>query len=393
MDKAKATSYLYDLVVLLLEKNGSDIFITAGSPPAIKVEEHIYRVGSQKLTPIQAEVIVRSTMSDQHLEAFSAHQEINFALNYPDIARFRVSAFHQRGSSGMVLRLIKSHVPTIEDLRLPSLLKDIALVKRGLVLFLGGTGCGKSTSLASIIDYRNSHRNDHIITIEEPIEFFHQHKKCLVNQREVGVDCESYDIALKNTLRQAPDVILIGEIRDAATMEYAIAFAETGHLCLSTLHANNSDQAFDRILNFFPHERRQQVLMDLSFNMKAFISQRLIPRTDGNGLVPAVETLLNTPLVSELIFQGKFREIKPVMERCNEQGLKTFDQALFELYEAGHISYASALRHADSVNNLRLRIKLESKRSLPNELNITETLRLHADSNTNTSIESSPAFA
>lgn len=382
MDKAKATSYLYDLVILLLEKNGSDIFITAGSPPAIKVEEQIYRVGSTKLTPIQAEVIVRSIMSDQYLSAFTSHQEVNFALNYPDIARFRVSAFHQRGSSGMVLRLIKSHVPTFGELKLPSLLKDIALLERGLVLFLGGTGCGKSTSLASIIDYRNGHRNDHIITIEEPIEFFHQHKKCLVNQREVGVDCESYDIALKNTLRQAPDVILIGEIRDATTMEYAIAFAETGHLCLSTLHANNSDQAFDRILNFFPHERRQQVLMDLSFNMKAFISQRLIPRADGNGLVPAVETLLNTPLVSELIFQGKFREIKPVMDRCTEQGLKTFDQALFELYEAGQISYASALRHADSINNLRLRIKLESKRSLPNELNTTETLRLHADSHT-----------
>lgn len=379
MDKAKATSYLYDLVVLLLEKNGSDIFITAGSPPAIKVEEQIYRVGSKKLTPIQAEVIVRSIMSDQHLQTFTEDQEVNFALNYPDIARFRVSAFHQRGSAGMVLRLIKSHVPTIEELKLPSLLKDIALVERGLVLFLGGTGCGKSTSLASIIDYRNSHRNDHIITIEEPIEFFHQHKKCLVNQREVGVDCESYDIALKNTLRQAPDIILIGEIRDAATMEYAIAFAETGHLCLSTLHANNSDQAFDRILNFFPHERRQQVLMDLSFNMKAFVSQRLIPRADGKGLVPAVETLLNTPLISELIFQGKFREIKPVMDRCSEQGLKTFDQALFELYEAGHISYESALRHADSVNNLRLRIKLESKRPLPSELNTTETLQLHAD--------------
>jgi twitching motility protein PilU len=382
MDKAKATSYLYDLVVLLLEKNGSDIFITAGSPPAIKVEEQIYRVGSKKLTPIQAEVIVRSIMSDQHLQDFTADQEVNFALNYPDIARFRVSAFHQRGSSGMVLRLIKSHVPTIEELELPSLLKEIALVERGLVLFLGGTGCGKSTSLASIIDYRNSHRNDHIITIEEPIEFFHQHKKCLVNQREVGVDCESYDVALKNTLRQAPDVILIGEIRDAATMEYAIALAETGHLCLSTLHANNSDQAFDRILNFFPHERRQQVLMDLSFNMKAFVSQRLIPRANGKGLIPAVETLLNTPLISELIFQGKFREIKPVMDRCSEQGLKTFDQALFELYEAGHISYGSALRYADSVNNLRLRIKLESKRPLPSELNTTETLQLHAEKST-----------
>ncbi len=368
MDAAKATRYIYDLVELLLKKNGSDIFITAGSPPAIKIDDQILRVGETKLTPLQTGVLVRSIMRDQQLKTFESHQEVNFALNYPDIARFRVSAFHQRGSSSMVLRLIKSVIPTIEELNLPPILKEIAMAKRGLIIFLGGTGCGKSTSLASMVDYRNNNANEHIITIEEPIEFLHRHKKCLVNQREIGMDSESYSIALKNALRQAPNVILIGEIRDRETMENALSFVETGHLCLSTLHATNSDQAFNRILNFFPEERRTQVLMDLSFNMKAFISQRLIKRADGQGMVPAVEILLNTPLMADLIREGKLHEIKPLMTRSGEQGIRTFDQALFELYEAGLITYESTLRYADSRNNVRLKIKLESKRPPPKEV-------------------------
>ncbi len=368
MDAAKATRYVYDLVELLLKKNGSDIFITAGSPPAIKIDDQILRVGETKLTPLQTAVLVRSIMRDQQLKTFESHQEVNFALNYPDIARFRVSAFHQRGSSSMVLRLIKSVIPTIEDLNLPPILNEIAMAKRGLVIFLGGTGCGKSTSLASMVDYRNNNANEHIITIEEPIEFLHRHKKCLVNQREIGMDSESYSIALKNALRQAPNVILIGEIRDRETMENALSFVETGHLCLSTLHATNSDQAFNRVLNFFPEERRTQVLMDLSFNMKAFISQRLIKRADGQGMVPAVEILLNTPLMADLIREGKLHEIKPLMTRSGEQGIRTFDQALFELYETGLISYESTLRYADSRNNVRLKIKLESKRPPPKEV-------------------------
>jgi twitching motility protein PilU len=381
MNEDKAMRYMFELAQLLLQKNGSDIFITAGSPPAIKVDGIIQRVGDTRLTPQQTETLVRCIMTDKQIVAFESSREANFSLNYPDVARFRVSAFKQRGSMGMVLRLIKSHIPTLEELNLPPLLKDIAMAKRGLVTFLGGTGCGKSTSLASMIDHRNSQGNEHIITIEDPIEFFHRHKQCLVNQREVGVDSESYEIALKNTLRQAPNVILIGEIRDRATMEYAISFAETGHLCLSTLHANNTDQAFDRIINFFSPERRQQVLMDLAFNMKAFISQRLIPRLDGSGLIPAVEILLNTPLMADLIFQGKITEIKPLMHRSSEQGIQTFDQALFDLYEAGRISYESALRYADSLNNLRLRIKLESQRPLPKELaGRGDEFRLQGDS-------------
>jgi twitching motility protein PilU len=265
----------------------------------------------------------------------------------------------------MVLRLIQQQIPTIGELNLPPILKDIAMAQRGLVIFLGGTGCGKTTSLAAMLDYRNEQRPEHIITVEDPIEFFHRHKQCLVDQREVGTDTDSYETALRNTLRQAPNVIMIGEIRDRETMQHAINFAETGHLCLTTLHANNTDQAFDRIVNFFPEEKRAQILMDLSFNMKAFISQRLLPREDQIGLIPAVEVLLNTPLMAELIFQGRVKELKPVMTRSSEQGIVTFDQALFNLYEARRISYETAIRHADSVNNLRLRIKLESQRPQP----------------------------
>jgi twitching motility protein PilU len=364
-DHDKATQYLYDLTLKLLELEGSDIFITAGTPPALKVNQDIHRVGERKLTPQQTTLLVRSIMNDRQAREFDQHHEANFSLNFPDVARFRVSAFTQRGSAGMVLRLIQQRIPTIEELHLPSILKDVAMYQRGLVMFLGGTGCGKTTSMAAMLDYRNSQRREHIITVEDPIEFFHQHKLSLVDQREVGVDTDSYEVALKNTLRQAPNVILIGEVRDRETMQYAVNFAETGHLCLTTLHANNTDQAFDRIVNFFPEEKRAQVLMDLSFNVRAFISQRLLPREDAAGLIPAVEILLNTPLMAELIFQGRVKEIKSVMARSSEQGIVTFDDALFNLYETGCIGYETAIRHADSANNLRLRIKLESRRPPP----------------------------
>ncbi|MBK7541691.1 MAG: PilT/PilU family type 4a pilus ATPase [Candidatus Competibacteraceae bacterium] len=364
-DNDKATQYLYELALKLLELKGSDIFITAGSPAAFKINQEIRRVGGPSLSPQQVALLVRSIMNDRQAREFDQNREANFSLNFPDVARFRVSAFTQRGSSGMVLRLIQQQIPTLDELNLPPILHDIALAKRGLVIFLGGTGCGKTTSMAAMLDHRNSQCREHIITIEDPIEFFHRHKLSLVDQREVGVDTDSYDTALKNTLRQAPNVILIGEVRDRETMQSVINFAETGHLCLTTLHANTTDQAFDRIINFFPEERRTQILMDLSFNMKAFISQRLLPRVDQPGLIPAVEILLNTPLMAELIFQGRIKEIKTMMMRSSDQGIITFDMALFDLYEAGQIGYETAIRHADSANNLRLKIKLESKRPPP----------------------------
>ncbi len=375
-DHDKATQYLYELAIKLLQLKGSDIFITAGSPAALKVNQDIHRVGGQKLTQ-QTALLVRSIMNDRQARDYDQHHEINFSLNLPDLARFRVSAFTQRGSAGMVLRLIQQQIPTIEELHLPQILKDIAMHKRGLLIFVGGTGCGKTTSLAAMVDHRNSHCREHIVTVEDPIEFFHRHKQSLVDQREVGVDTESYEAALKNTLRQAPNVILIGEVRDRETMQQALNFAETGHLCLTTLHANNTDQAFDRIVNFFPEEKRAQVLMDLSFNVRAFISQRLLPREDQSSLIPAVEVLLNTPLMAELIFQGRVKEIKSVMARSSEQGIITFDDALFNLYEAGRISYETTIRHADSANNLRLRIKLESQRPQPRIA--SETLHLEED--------------
>ncbi len=364
-DHDKATQYLYELALKLLELKGSDIFITAGSPPALKINQEVRRIGGQNLNPQQTALLVRSVMNDRQARDFDQYREVNFSLNFPDVARFRVSAFTQRGSAGMVLRLIQQRIPTLEELNLPPILRDIALTKRGLVIFLGGTGCGKTTTMAAMLDFRNSQCREHIITVEDPIEFFHRHKLSLVDQREVGVDTDSYETALKNTLRQAPNVILIGEVRDRETMQAVINFAETGHLCLTTLHASNTDQAFDRIVNFFPEERREQVLMDLSFNVKAFVSQRLLPREDQPGLIPAVEILLNTPLMAELIFQGRVKEIKSIMARSSEQGIVTFDEALFQLYEAGRIGYETAIRHADSANNLRLRIKLESKRSPP----------------------------
>lgn len=371
MQSDQAFRYIFELAEMLVKQEGSDLFITAGSAPGLKVKGVIKRVGDTPLTGEQADFLVRSIMSDKQAKAFDATSEANFALHFRDMARFRVSAFKQRGTSGMVLRLIRSEIPSFEQLHLPNTLSELALTKRGLIMFVGATGAGKTTSLASMVDYRNAHAPGHIITIEDPIEFFHSHKQCIVNQREVGADTDSYHIALKNTLRQAPDVILIGEVRDREAMEHAIAFAETGHLVLTTIHANNADQAFDRILNFFPDEKRQQLLMELSFNMRAFVSQRLVPRSDVDGLIPAVEVLVNTPLVSELIFQGRIREIKEAMKRANEEGLITFDQSLFQLYEQQFIDYQSALRHADSVNNLRLMIKLKSKHTAPPEMSDT----------------------
>jgi twitching motility protein PilU len=363
MDRDKAIRYMHDLLRMMVQKDGSDLFITAGAVPSMKVDGKMTPLSNQSLSPQHTQILVHSIMNDRQMAEFDASQECNFAISLPGVSRFRVNAFTQRGSAGVVLRVIRSDIPEFADLDLPPILKDVAMTARGLVIFVGATGSGKSTSLAAMVGYRNENSKGHIITIEDPIEFIHNHRNCIVTQREIGVDTESYEIALKNTLRQAPDVILIGEIRDRETMDYAIAFAETGHLCLSTLHANSTNQALDRIINFFPEERRAQLLMDLSLNLKGIVSQRLIPRSDGEGRVPAVEVMLNTPLMSDLIFKGHVHEIKELMAKSNELGMHTFDQALFDLYESGRITYEDALRNADSLNDLRLRIKLESKGS------------------------------
>ncbi len=368
MEQGQAEKFVFDLLRLMLGKKASDMFITAGFPPAMKVDGKMTPVNSQVLSPQQAREICRAIMNDKQAAEFDATNECNFAIGIPNVARFRVNAFVQRGSVGLVFRTINSKIPTFEELGLPAVLTDIAMTKRGLVVFVGGTGSGKSTSLAAMIGYRNEHSHGHIITIEDPVEFMHEHKNCVITQREVGVDTDSWQAALKNTLRQAPDVILIGEIRDRETMDYAVAFAETGHLCMSTLHANSTNQALDRIINFFPEERRQQLLMDLSLNIRAFISQRLIPKIDGIGRIAAVEIMLNTPLITDLIFKGDVHEIKSVIGKSRELGMQTFDQSLFDLHEAGEISYEDALRNADSVNDLRLRLKLEGKASKDKDL-------------------------
>ncbi len=361
MEREQATKFMHDLLRLMVSKKASDLFITAGFPPALKIDGRVTPVSNQTLTPQHTVELARAIMNDKQAYEFESTKECNFAISPPDIGRFRVNAFVQQGRTGLVLRTINSVIPTFEELGLPEVLKDIAMTKRGLVIFVGGTGSGKSTSLAAMVGYRNENSQGHIITIEDPIEYVHDHKKCIVTQREVGVDTDDWFSALKNTLRQAPDVILIGEIRDRETMEYAIQFAETGHLCLSTLHANSANQALDRIINFFPEERRDQLLMDLSLNLKAFVSQRLIPRREGKGRVAAVEIMLNSPLISDLIFKGQVHEIKEVMAKSREIGMQTFDQHLFELYEAGLISYEDALRNADSLNDLRLQIKLHGR--------------------------------
>ena len=361
MDRDKAIKYMHDLLRMMVQKDGSDLFITAGAVPSMKVDGTMKPLSNQALSPQHTQVLVSSIMNDKQRAEFEESQECNFAISLPGVSRFRVNAFTQRGSVGVVLRVIRSEIPEFKDLNLPPILKDISMTKRGLVIFVGATGSGKSTSLAAMVGYRNENSHGHIITIEDPIEFVHNHRNCIVTQREVGVDTDNYEIALKNTLRQAPDVILIGEIRDRETMEHAIAFAETGHLCLSTLHANSTNQALDRIINFFPEDRRQQLLMDLSLNLKSLVSQRLIPTLSGNGRVAAVEIMINTPLMADLIFKGNVHDIKELVAKSNELGMQTFDQALFNLYEGGQIKYEDALRNADSVNDLRLRIKLEGK--------------------------------
>jgi twitching motility protein PilU len=359
---------MYDLLRLMSQKKGSDLFITAGFPPAIKVDGKITPQSNQSLTPQHTAELARAIMNDKQAAEFESTKECNFAISPAGIGRFRVNAFVQQARIGVVLRTIATSIPTFESLQLPPVLKDISMTKRGLVILVGGTGTGKSTSLAAMVDYRNENSYGHIITVEDPIEYVHEHKKCIVTQREVGIDTDSWEAALKNTLRQAPDVILMGEIRDRETMDHAIAFAETGHLCMATLHANSTNQALDRIINFFPEERRQQLLMDLSLNVRAFVSQRLIPMKDGKGRAAAFEVMLNSPLISDLIFKGEVHEIKEIMKKSRELGMQTFDQSLFDLHEAGKISYEDALRNADSVNDLRLTIKLQGKESKDRDL-------------------------
>lgn len=367
------------LLQLMVEKKGSDLFITAGMPPTMKITGRLTPVTRTKLTPEQAYQVVMSIMSPKQREEFERTRECNFAISAPGLGRFRVSAFYQRNHAGMVLRRIETYIPAIEELKLPPIVKDLAMTKRGLIIFVGATGTGKSTSLAAMIGYRNQNSTGHIVTIEDPIEYIHQHAGCIVTQREVGIDTESFEVALKNTLRQAPDVILIGEIRTRETMDYAIAFAETGHLCLATLHANNANQAMDRIINFFPAERHNQLFMDLSLNLKAVIAQQLIPTPDGRGRVPAVEVLIGTPLVQDKIREGAIHELKEIMKRSREQGMRTFDQHLFELYKAGQITYEDALRYADSANEVRLMAKLSADDAQERLESATEGLRLLDD--------------
>jgi twitching motility protein PilU len=361
MERDQATELVHNLLRGMVSQKASDLFVTANFPPAFKIDGKMTPVSSQALTPQHTQELARSIMNDRQAAEFESTHECNFAISPPGIGRFRVNVFMQQQRVGMVLRTITTKIPTFEEMGLPPILKDVVMTKRGLVILVGGTGSGKSTSLAAMLGHRNHNSYGHIITIEDPVEYVHDHDKCIVTHREVGVDTNDWHAALKNTLRQAPDVILIGEIRDRETMEYAVAFAETGHLCMATLHANSANQALDRIINFFPEERREQLLMDLSLNIKALISQRLIPKRDGKGRAAAFEILLNSPLIADLIFKGNVHEIKEVMSKSRELGMQTFDQALFNLHEAGAISYEEALKNADSVNDLRLKIKLEGQ--------------------------------
>ncbi len=349
------------LLRLMVEKGGSDLFITTGVAPSMKINGKIMPVTKTPLSPEMTRETVLGVMNEQQRRDFAENLECNFAISARGIGRFRVSAFYQRNLIGMVLRRIETNIPSLDDLKLPEILKKIAMTKCGLVLFVGATGTGKSTSLAAMIGHRNKHSSGHIISIEDPIEFIHQHNNCIVTQREVGIDTESFEVALKNTLRQAPDVILIGEVRTRETMDYAVTFAETGHLCLATLHANNANQALDRIINFFPADRHQQVWMDLSLNLRAIVAQQLVPTPDGKGRRAVIEVLINTPLAADLIRKGEVHELKPLMKRSTELGMQTFDQALYDLYSQGEITYEDALAHADSANDLRLMIKLGSE--------------------------------
>jgi twitching motility protein PilU len=363
MERDQATELIHNLLKGMLSQKASDLFISAGFPPAFKVDGKMTPVSQQVLTPQHTMALASSIMNDRQAAEFESTRECNFAINPTGIGRFRVNVFMQQQRVGMVLRTITTQIPDLDQMGMPEILKDITMAKRGLVILVGATGSGKSTTLAAMIGHRNKNSYGHIISIEDPVEFVHEPINCLITHREVGVDTDSWHAALKNTLRQAPDVIFIGEIRDRETMEYAVAFAETGHLCMATLHANSANQALDRIINFFPEERREQLLMDLSLNTKALISQRLIPRLNGTGRAVAMEIMLNSPLISDLIFKGDVHAIKGVMSKSRELGMQTFDQALFDLHEANLISYEEALRNADSVNDLRLRLKLESQHS------------------------------
>ena len=353
------------LLRLVVEKGASDLFITAGKPPMLKINGKLFAAGKSNLSPEQSRDVVLGVMNKEQQEAFLKEHECNFAINTRGLGRFRVSAFQQRNLVGMVLRRIEVNIPAVSDLGLPPIIEELALTKRGLIIFVGATGTGKSTSLAAMIGHRNENTSGHIISIEDPIEFIHQHKGCIITQREVGVDTESFEVALKNTLRQAPDVIMIGEVRTRETMEHAIAFAETGHLCLCTLHANNANQALDRIIHFFPHDRYSQIWMDLSLNLKAMVAQQLIPTVDGQGRRAVIEVLINTPLVSDHIRKGDVHLLKELMAKSTEQGMQTFDQALYKLYSENEITYDAALSHADSPNDLRLMIKLGSDSADP----------------------------
>ena len=368
MNRDQASQFIHELLKLMVSRNGSDLFITADFPPAIKVDGKVSKVSAQPLSAAHTLALVRSIMNDRQMSEFESTKECNFAVAPPGIGRFRVNTFMQMGKVGMVLRVIPQKIPTIDELKLPEILKDVAMTKRGLVILVGATGCGKTTTLAAMVDWRNENSFGHIITVEDPVEFVHAHKNCIVTQREVGLDTDGWSIALKNSLRQAPDVILMGEIRDRETMEHAVAFAETGHLCLATLHANSANQALDRIINFFPDERRMQLLMDLSLNLKGMVSQRLLPRENAKGRVAVIEIMLNSPLISDMIFKGEVGEIKEVMKRSRDIGMQTFDQALFDAFEEGTISYHDALRNADSQNDLRLQIKLHSQRAATTDL-------------------------
>ncbi|MGX4642878.1 PilT/PilU family type 4a pilus ATPase [Massilia sp. SYSU DXS3249] len=359
---ADALAYIQKLLTVMHQQGGSDLFISADFPPSMKHQGAMKPMSQQRLTGEVTRALALSLMNERQRAEFEAEMECNFAISLPNVCRFRVNVFVQQQSVGMVVRTIASEIPNFEKLELPEVLKDVVMTKRGLVLVVGGTGSGKSTTLAAMIDYRNSHSAGHIITVEDPVEYVHKNKNCLVTHREVGVDTHSWHNALKNTLRQAPDVILIGEIRDTETMEHAIAFAETGHLCLGTLHANNANQTMDRIINFFPEERRNQLLMDLSANLRAIVSQRLVRTEDGKGRKAAIEILLNTPTIGEMILKGNFHSIKEIMQKSRELGMCTFDQALYELYNKGYISYDEAIRNADSANGLRLQIKLSGER-------------------------------
>ena len=368
MERDQASKFINDLLRLLIGRSGSDLFITGDFPPAMKIDGKVTKVSPQPLTAAHTLALARSIMNDKQAAEFERSKECNFAIAPPGLGRFRVNAFIQQGQVGMVMRVIPVTLPTIDGMGMPQVLKDVVMTKRGLTILVGATGSGKSTTLAAMVDWRNEQSHGHIITIEDPIEFVHPHKNCVITQREVGLDTDSWEAALKNSLRQAPDVILMGEIRDRETMEHAIAFAETGHLCMATLHANSANQALDRIINFFPEERRNQLLMDLSLNLKALISQRLVPKQDGRGRFAAVEVMLNSPLISDLIFKGDVSEIKEIMKKSRQLGMQTFDQALFDGFENQQITYEDALRNADSVNDLRLQIKLNSKRAKSTDL-------------------------